>query len=281
MPRDTTTGHETGIQSGSRTDTQSSSDARTNEQSSQLVAGPESALEAAMREIAQRIYTQYSGEALDPNAFGGVTAQSVLAGGVSDAQRGMVNDWQTSTLNASRAGMQGLFNEQVGAISNNMADRGIIDSSAYGSAVGGAQRDLERQYGAMAAQTQAQAAQQLMGFSTQNQNIGMSFLQQRQQAREWAANPQLMRDMMEYRLRTGQQVSRGTSAGITAGSSASNSSGRNESWSVEGNQTPTDWAGFLLPVGELIAGLATANPALAIGGAAGLASKPYESGGQT
>jgi hypothetical protein len=163
-----------------------------------------------------------------------------MKGGVSAEQRAMVGDWQQSTMDAAKAGMAGTFEETLGSIANQMADRGLTDSSAYGAATGLAQRDLQRQYGSMAAQTQAQAAQQLMAFSNQNQNIGMSFLQQREAAKQAAMNPQLLRDLMDYRLRTGIQS--GTSSGWGSTTGLSTSTGSSTSSSFGKEKTGTDWA---------------------------------------
>jgi hypothetical protein len=169
----------------------------------------------------------------------------------------MVNDWQQSTLNASKASMQGVFDETMGGISNRMADQGILDSSAYGNAAGMAQRDLMRQYGTMAAQTQAQAAQQLMGFSGQNQQVGMNLLGLQNQTRQWASNPQLLRDLMQYRVQTGR---------MNAGGTATTDRSTNSSQTTK-EQTPTDWFGALAGIGGLI-GTGGLSAMLGLGGAA-------------
>jgi hypothetical protein len=235
MPQETQTTQEYGTQRGTQTQAGTSI--------SQLQAGPETALETVMRQIAGSLYQQYAGEAMSPDSYGGVTAQSVMAGGVSDAQRRMVGDWQASTLAASRAGLAGQMDEAMGTISNQMADRGLLDSSAYGAAAGTAARDLDRQYATMAAQAQAQAQQQLIGISGQNQSIGLNMMQMRDQARQWAANPQLLRDLMNYRLQTGAQV------GSTQQNA--NSLTNSESYSTTVAKKPLDWASIIGNVASL------------------------------
>lgn len=214
----------------------------------QLTAAPETSVESLLRALAMQVYQQSAGEAV---AGYGVTPQSVMAGGVTDAQRQMVADWQNSTLAASRAGMQGMFDEQADMIANQMAARGVLGSSATGAAMGLMGRDLQRQYGSMAANAQAQAMQQLLGLSQGNQSMGMGLLQMQQQAREWAANPQILRDMMQYRIATGRTMSGSESSGSMNMSSTSQMDGYQKE--VQKQQQPTDWGRILGQLGGMAA----------------------------
>lgn len=202
----------------------------------QLTAAPQSNLERLLQDLAGQLYMQSAGEAA---AGYGVNAQQVMAGGVSADQRQMVADWQNSTLAASQASMQGLFDEQMGNISNQMAARGILNSTATGAAYGMAQRDLQRQFGSMAAQTQAQAAQQLLGLSQGGQQIGLQLLGMQNQARQWASNPQLLQDLIQYRLATGRVETGGTASGT----SLQDVTGYAKEISKQ--RQPTDWASII------------------------------------
>jgi hypothetical protein len=182
----------------------------------QIQAAAESPEEVLLRQLALGIYRSIAGGLRGGDLFGLGPSQDLLS---------LAAQAERTSLGAAREEMGGVFEDFQRQTAAEMANRGLLGSSNYGRALGIGQRELLRQYASLAARAQAGTAEQIYQGSTANRAA-------RLQMAQWAANPQLLRDLTELRLRTARVLGTTRTTGYAK------------------TEEPYDWLSFFASLGQ-------------------------------
>lgn len=194
------------------------------DQTQRLDVAPETSVEAQLRALA---FQALQGVYGDLGQGGDLFGQVASGPSVTPEMLALVQQSQNATLAGARSALNSQFQDVSQSIYEGAASRGLLDSSFVPSALGLAGRGVADQLGQIAAQSQAQAAQQLLQLGQSQQGYRLQLLQLRQAMQQFAASPQLLRDLTQFRLATGTSLS------------------HSDSFQKTKATAPTDWLGFL------------------------------------
>jgi len=155
-------------------------------------------IEKSLMRLAAQVYQQ-TFEGLDG---GSLTFESVGQLGLSPQLQKLVTDAEQASLGVARRNMSAQFSEIQDQIAGDLAGRGILDSSTFGVAQGRAGAEFGRQFANVADQARGQASQQLFSGAFQQQQNQTQLLGMLNQLKLAGTSPQLLRDLMQFRLAT-------------------------------------------------------------------------------